>query len=702
MFNINDWNELTPKSELEWIIQQLPEDSEINDFQNKYLKVTLEVLDLAEMLKKDIWQDVQYSDHNFSLIKKHFEISNKVTLKDIDTLRNECMRKVWVLLKKDVESIGISLYPIEARIEAGVESLKDCRSQQEIWTPEETPQMADKYLNCLEMLSKLWISLDDISVWMEELESRNQRTVPYYLIWVNNERYQKTIAVCDEIWQATFVYQGILKMDSFKWAWKSGMLSKTQWKKINYWDNYDVRVQTAIQTIYPPKVIFDKELNVSLSDQQINELTAYVEQIKEPLWEAGVYECEWIWYFWNAWWIKKYSYLRSFPNVQFNQSKNIWWVDWRLTSVYDLKKVFLELDLKVATDEEEEKRWAWIVIDNKERLEEEASVYLLDNVWYFWDINNGETYLFFHSFPNCTYNKRHGLGDSKWQIWNPQHLSGMFKALWLQVATPDQERKRWADIIVNEHAEDLAENAHIYCINDIWYFGDAKSSANWQNLYFYPNGRYNVKNWIGTNTGALSKASHMQTLFNHLWLKVATPDQEKKRWADKIMNEYAQLLETDSNIPCINDVWYFWNAKGANTWKYLMYYPNGSYNKQNSIWNKVWGIWDINTLIKLFKHFGFKIASIAQEKVRWRETILDMKNDIEENLEIYYNKWIWDFSDCKDASSWRKLSYFPSSNFNKLKGIWNKKWCITNKKALEKMFQALWFKTINRGTIKKD
>lgn len=73
---------------------------------------------------------------------------------------------------------------------------------------------AEKFKICMEILRDMWAIIIDKIYCEQENESR-MRVIPYKIIYVEVLGRIKTIAISNEIWQATFVYDGHVLLEKF-------------------------------------------------------------------------------------------------------------------------------------------------------------------------------------------------------------------------------------------------------------------------------------------------------------------------------------------------------------------------------------------------------------------------------------------------------------------------------------------------------
>lgn len=108
---------------------------------------------------------------------------------------------------------------------------------------------ADKIKILKRVLNNFWYKQSEIiKVSVENLDSNRMRKIPYNIYHLNKSGLQKTILICDEIWQATFVYEGIIDSKEF--------LNIEKWETV--WDS------RALKIIYHKKT-FEENIISALS-----------------------------------------------------------------------------------------------------------------------------------------------------------------------------------------------------------------------------------------------------------------------------------------------------------------------------------------------------------------------------------------------------------------------------------------------------
>ena len=108
---------------------------------------------------------------------------------------------------------------------------------------------ADKIKILKRLLNNFWYKPSEIiKISVENLDSNRMRKIPYNIYHLNKSGLQKTILICDEIWQTTFVYEGIIDSKEF--------LNIEKWETV--WDS------RALKIIYHKKT-FEDNITIALS-----------------------------------------------------------------------------------------------------------------------------------------------------------------------------------------------------------------------------------------------------------------------------------------------------------------------------------------------------------------------------------------------------------------------------------------------------
>ena len=113
-----------------------------------------------------------------------------------------------------------------------------------------TVKKTDKNKILKRVLHDLWYKPSDIiKIFVENLDTNRMRKIPYNIYYLDKSGMKKSVLICDQIWQATFVYEEIIDTDIFQ--------NIEKWETI--WDSQ------ALKIIYSKKS-FGSNLEIALSD----------------------------------------------------------------------------------------------------------------------------------------------------------------------------------------------------------------------------------------------------------------------------------------------------------------------------------------------------------------------------------------------------------------------------------------------------
>ena len=507
---LSSWNDQVPFQEL-W---------------DEYVNRIIAILQVASnFIPTREWKNTEYS---LNVLKRYSSISRhwwNDEIFSVDQLLDKFIHTIEEKLAIDVVELPFSIYPpkhipeIETW-EKGEEKL----SEREVVSVE-------KYKILLYILHARGISFDNIVVLQESqtlLQSeRRMRTFPYKIIYLQEWEISKTILISDEIWQATFVYEWLIREDNFHEYSKWDVIEWIIPERIIFWKTYREQLEEAVfgnqarsddSGIYLPS----SEEATSIREKAIyrNMLWKYFHQLQE----AGIFYIDWVWFFSSAipalkWPKIQWKNLRSFPNLVFNRNSKIWNSQWQIQSPTELSRLFGLLWFKVASAQEEQNRsikiWRNTIISNKETLKS-AWVVEQDWVWFFWKVTAMKFWPMIdekklRNFPNSIF-IREQLGEGHDSILNGEQLKTIFSAIGLQIATPEQEESKFKKDsveILMLHQMELASMGIEYD-NGIWKIWELSSDFLsleiwWIKLRNFPNIIFNRDHGIWGNEWRLRK-----------------------------------------------------------------------------------------------------------------------------------------------------------------------------------------------------
>ncbi|MFK7780575.1 MAG: hypothetical protein QM490_05585 [Candidatus Gracilibacteria bacterium] len=120
----------------------------------------------------------------------------------------------------------------------------------------------------IRVLYKMGYDAGEIRQYEEKINSNRMRHIPYKIFHLQNQDNQKTVLICDEVGQATFIYDGIILPFAFKEVEKGEMIGKMKPLKVIY------RKQTFEKKL---GIALNNKLNLQLKEKPI------VNEIEEKL-----------------------------------------------------------------------------------------------------------------------------------------------------------------------------------------------------------------------------------------------------------------------------------------------------------------------------------------------------------------------------------------------------------------------------------
>lgn len=681
------------------LITELKNAKDILRYQEDFLKKLIEILDIIE--EESIPKLSQKTtDEKLKILKKYRRlIEKKSDISEVDELLDIYIGSVNQALSSNIIQLDYMIYPpLSIKIEPAW-----------VWKFEWKNKIVEKYKQFLQLLTNSWISLNDIIVFKEKVDKKSgRRKSPYKIIYIHNWEIDKTILICDEIWQATYVYNGIIDPTYFREFKKKEKIGSSLPQMIKYSSSYTDRLSEAIFWNTVPK---SKEKQVTNSVYQIKipketletvwfqqlikwrqELISMKELFEK---EAGIYEEGGTWYFWDTKWMTTWPCGNSFPHLGFNRKNQIWLNTWKLSNAEHLKSVFRILWIQVATEEEEISRWWKQLTEKLELLKEEMWLIYENGIIYLFNLTGNDNWKELKGFPNGSWIKKNNI----WLPWrsdvtNTEHLRKLCQILWVNIATIEQEKDRLKRELEGKEKE-LYE-VGIILHNWVWHFNNTQVVNARTILWDYPSSRYNKKNNIWYKNGKLWKIEHFKQLFIHLGCNIATEEAERSLSLEKEKSKlqeqvecYIDRLALECNIYFENWVWYFWNAKWITTWGFLCPIFSQRFNKNYKIWDSGWHVRKIEDLKKSLELIGYQIATEEQQVHRWKKE-LESKINFLESIWIHFKNWKWYFCKALCCDNWSELQWFPSPDFIRKIWVWSTWGQITNITNLKIMFQRLW------------
>ena len=519
---------------------------EINVFSEKALNISIQIIEEIDKIfdwrKNNANISEDYKIKLISRLQWIYDIKD-LNILSVDELLEKIINKVEDILSFNVIDLWYDIFPAS-------EEIKIFEGKDEENKFETEKISVDKFWILVNVLLEKNINLDDIVIYEEKLNKDRMREKPYKLIYLRTNWVNKTIVISDEIGQATFIYDWLINLELFNKNSKWDEIDWVIWSKIVYGKDYYNNLSTSIflkQNNNKWSNSIDAGNYIDIDNDIIKkewlktilwykaELEWIEEELKE---EANIYKVNWKWYFWDAKWTQcfpkiNWKKLISFPSSWFNK---IYWLGDKggeISSIKNLKKLFIFLWMGVINDEREmyKLHLEWI----EEELKEEVNIYKIDWKWYFWDAKWTQCFPKINwkkliSFPSTTFNKINWLGNKEGQISSINHLKNLFIFLKMDVINDEREvyklHLEWIE-------EKLKEEANIYKIDWKWFFWNAKwvgywPKINWKSLMTFPDTWFNIKAWLWSNVWVLWNIKYLKELFIFLWMEVT--DNIKKQY----------------------------------------------------------------------------------------------------------------------------------------------------------------------------
>ncbi len=501
------------QKEIAWILGK--KNNTISDLENEFLSKVLSILELSNNVILNS-KTANNSEYSLKILKRYERLFQKSdNIKDIDELLDMYLLGILEILSIETIKLDFDIYPPE-----NSETIKSGN-----WKYDKKWKTVEKYKLFLKLLVNKWVKISEIVVYEEKKNKRRIRKKPYKIIYISQDSIEKTIVISDTLWEATYIYDWIIKIDKFRDNKKWQVIDWLIVNKVIFWVNYSNTLEQHLFNANS-KNLTDYVLNISGKVKSTNKLKTLLEwqnfilSKKEQLQkEALLVEINWIWYFGDTKCSKHWLYLRSFPNASFNRANGVWNDKWIIENPQELRQLFSALWFQVASEQQEITRWRDILVWYKEKLEKEADIYEIDWIWYFWNWwwNNKWKYLI--NFPNCEFNRKNNVWTENWSIKSVRELKNLFQSLWLRVATDQEEKNRWWNII-SSYKELLKNESNIIEIDGVWDFSNAKWASTWKYLINFPSAEYNRVNWIWSDKWVIVNIVQLMNLFKTMWLNV--------------------------------------------------------------------------------------------------------------------------------------------------------------------------------------
>jgi len=458
----------------------------------EYLNRVISILSITQELVPT--PENQNSEYSLRVFKRLVAMRTSDSVNDIlsvDELLEQFIETIEKKLKIESVKLPFTIYPPNHTtvIQEWDESSEEFNEQE--------PKQVPKFSLFLHILNEKWISFDSIMVLEEDEEllraDNRMRVFPYKIIYLRDWDIEKTILISDELWQATFVYEWIIREDNFadfsKWEGIESVIPEKVVFWTRYWERLDKAIFTKRESLPEESWIY---INLSWWELDIEKEKAVYRNLliesREELQEVWILSLNWIWYFSDAlpalkWPLIWWKTLRSFPSLTFNKQHKLWSTQWQNQSWVALSRLFSFLWFRVASKEEEESRlveyWKELLINNKYSLES-AWIFEEEWKWYFYHTKAMKFWpeiwwKKLRNFPNSAF-IRWVIGEEKDSSLNSDDLKSIFWALGLNIATKKDEKEKiirdWVKKLI-ENREEL-ETYGISYLNGCWDLSNLK------------------------------------------------------------------------------------------------------------------------------------------------------------------------------------------------------------------------------------
>ncbi|NUJ98239.1 hypothetical protein HGA92_05680 [Candidatus Gracilibacteria bacterium] len=576
------------------------EQEEITDQYNKLKEILSQDYDSIKKLKKDIWEVIlNISQKVSSLVKGEDEISGaqaedigiqelkKLVNGNEDILEIEKMldlffQKIQDILEQKKKILPFSFFKSKKNPLSNGE--KSENGTEKIFST------APKYEAVLDVLSDLGIDLDKVKISEESLDEekngegdnkpqvKKRRKVPYLSIEVKDKQKNLNIIilVCNELDQATFIYDGIFNLDELK--------NKEKEEKINGFNSYTIP--------YNEKNFYEKlKAKIEILSFKRFEEVQYKEELKsvgigeEVIQEYSIEIGKFRYFFDN---FLGQGEKKSGIAVENIDGKNILFVPFRgfsrdlilggkrlasspseafnqkyfnrnkHTTRDDVIQMLDFLGYKIADDDKMKQRWRKIIQENKKSFEE-IGVYNKEGVWYFGNIHGSPEKLVIAGYY-INYFRPKDFKDNTGKMITAvydNNLKLFFESLGFQIASEEQEKANFVEILRREYSlgEQDFNNKGIFFHDEKWYIRGKNTKKNqnsqgengdkrWLDLLvngksfkYFPSIGFNKTYCIQSSNlktnGIMKSKNDLKIILEVLGEKVATEEEEKEFFSQK-------------------------------------------------------------------------------------------------------------------------------------------------------------------------
>ncbi len=289
--------------------------------EEKILDILLEIeAKVSQIISDKKWRNILQIEEVFQRYLSLHQIESNYT--SIDDFLDILISKLSKELRERIIKLDFDLFE---KWNSKIEWMWDWKEKIEMKT-------SQKNKIFLRVLHKIWIEFENIKPFVETLNQKRMRKVPYQIYHIDSWEYKKTVLICDQIGQATFIYDSIIAPEIFQ------IIEK--WEEIEWLKPLKI---VYSQKSYESnlKIALDKKLSFEDKVRQIiNEDEEKSEQEKTNLTQQQLFE-----ELWNYEWRNEqesYNHFMSF-GVKEIKALDIWW-----KKVTSLKKLsWIEIEWKI-------------------------------------------------------------------------------------------------------------------------------------------------------------------------------------------------------------------------------------------------------------------------------------------------------------------------------------------------------------------
>lgn len=220
------------QNDIDVFYSALSSSKNINTFQEEILNLIINIEErVRQIINKDRNKEhsAQDSEKIFNRYLSLFDIN--LEYKWVDGFLDDAINRVKELLKEKIIYLDNSIFNKEnERNTWEWENAKDSEEENNYKEIE-----VQKFNSVLKALFYFWINLWDIKIYEETLTNNKIRKIPYRIIIVNTNNFKKTILVSDQKWEASFVYNWIIRAEKFENAKKSETINGITPITINFY-----------------------------------------------------------------------------------------------------------------------------------------------------------------------------------------------------------------------------------------------------------------------------------------------------------------------------------------------------------------------------------------------------------------------------------------------------------------------------------